>query len=138
MNPKGSPIVWRKLSGRPGTIQVAEGADDHKRRTHQAGAPSATPYFLLLVVLVKIPKTSNASDRFSHAGRAKLREYAQEVHPTAFVRDNKPSYRADARDARGSGAAGAHVSRISGALGIVCVTGALGKVLPARLVGLGF
>lgn len=51
---------------------------------------------------------------------------------------NKPSYRADARDALGSGAAGAHVSRISGAFGIACVMGALGKVLPARLVGLGF
>jgi len=42
-------MVWRKPSGRPGTIQVAEGADDHKRRTHQAGAPQAIPYFLLLI-----------------------------------------------------------------------------------------
>ena len=49
-------MVWRKPSGRPGTIQVAEGADDHKLRTHQAGAPSATPYFLLLVVLVEDSK----------------------------------------------------------------------------------
>ena len=49
-------MVWRKLSGRPGTIQVAEGADDHKRQTRWASAPSATPYFLLLVVLVEDSK----------------------------------------------------------------------------------
>jgi hypothetical protein len=42
--------VWRKLSGRPDTIQDDEGADDHKRRTYQAGVPSAIPYFLLLIV----------------------------------------------------------------------------------------
>jgi hypothetical protein len=54
---KGRP-VWRKLSGRPDAIQDAEGADDHKRRTHQAGVPPVIPNFLLLIVSEESRKIS--------------------------------------------------------------------------------
>ena len=51
-------------------------------------------------------------------------EYAEEVHLTAFVRDNTASYSEAARDA--GGAAGDGVGRGSGASSLVCAIGIVG------------
>lgn len=66
---------------------------------------------------------------FSHAIGPSY-EYAQELHPTAFVRGNTARYRAAARDAEGDaggGGAGIDVGGGSGALGLVCFIGVLGR-----------
>ena len=63
-------------------------------------------------------------------------EYAEEVHPTAFVRGNASNCRAAARNAEcgtEGGIAGAGMGRGSGTVGLVCA----GSVLGSGFAGAG-
>ena len=63
-------------------------------------------------------------------------KYAEEVHPTAFVRDNTASYSAAARDAGST--AGNDVGRWRGASSFVYVTRILGRSFPGTGCSVGF
>lgn len=68
-------------------------------------------------------------------------EYAEEVHPTAFIRGNASSRSADARDAEDgaeSGAAGAGMGGGSGNVGLVCADSVLGSGLDGAVGGVVF
>jgi uncharacterized protein YcfJ len=63
-------------------------------------------------------------------------EHAEEVHLTAFVRDNTASYSEAARDAGGT--AGDDVGRRGGASSLVCAIGILGGGFAGTDCSLGF
>jgi hypothetical protein len=63
-------------------------------------------------------------------------KYAEEVHPTAFVRDNTASYSAAAKDAGST--AGNDVGRWRGASSFVYVTRILGRSFPGKGCSVGF
>jgi hypothetical protein len=94
---KGRP-VWHKLSGRPDAIQDAEGADDHKRRTHQAGVPPTIPNFLLLIVSEDSKKFSMPMTGFylpigsiGSNCESILRRFVPQPLSETLVRDDRPS-----------------------------------------------